>query len=243
MGCTKNYHPDGEHSDDDQDIGEDVAENPSEYYEQYYREMERLKTYDHPNWSKELNVHKFKLAANGFMYTTNNDEVECVFCRVTMKDFSVCEFDIKSRHRLLSSECGFASGYNSANIPITKEEKKEYCLKLIEIEDQTAIDDILKNYHGRLQKTACLFTYASYESRLKSFTSSYSKENFQTPELLARAGFLYVKEPDTVQCYWCRSVFNKWLPDDNPWNEHAKLAPHCGFLRPALRAREEYNWA
>ncbi|XP_036801750.1 baculoviral IAP repeat-containing protein 5.1-A-like [Oncorhynchus mykiss] len=40
-------------------------------------------------------------------------------------------------------------------------------------------------------------------------------------------------EPDVACCFFCLRELECWEPEDNPWSEHIKRSPNCGFL--ALR--------
>lgn len=35
---------------------------------------------------------------------------------------------------------------------------------------------------------------------------------------------------DEVRCYYCDGGLQNWEVPDNPWVEHAKWFPNCGFL-------------
>ncbi|XP_004070493.2 baculoviral IAP repeat-containing protein 5.1-A isoform X1 [Oryzias latipes] len=54
-----------------------------------------------------------------------------------------------------------------------------------------------------------------------------------TPEKMAKAGFVHCpsqNEPDVACCFFCLIELEGWEPDDDPWTEHAKRSPNCGFL-------------
>lgn len=49
---------------------------------------------------------------------------------------------------------------------------------------------------------------------------------------LAEAGFLYCptsSNPDNTTCFLCHSNLDAWEADDNPFVEHLKLSPNCGW--------------
>lgn len=52
----------------------------------------------------------------------------------------------------------------------------------------------------------------------------------QCPVIMAEAGFFYCNVCDEVQCYLCGVRVSKWLPEDDPWIQHAKWSKHCRFL-------------
>ena len=35
---------------------------------------------------------------------------------------------------------------------------------------------------------------------------------------------------DWVYCFHCEGGLSDWEPDDDPWEEHAKKYPNCGYL-------------
>ncbi|XP_041654487.1 baculoviral IAP repeat-containing protein 5b isoform X3 [Cheilinus undulatus] len=51
--------------------------------------------------------------------------------------------------------------------------------------------------------------------------------------LMAKAGFVHCpseNEPDVACCFFCLIELEGWEPDDDPWSEHMKRSPNCGFL-------------
>ncbi|XP_044005557.1 baculoviral IAP repeat-containing protein 7-like [Aphidius gifuensis] len=53
----------------------------------------------------------------------------------------------------------------------------------------------------------------------------------QTKEKLAEAGFFYTGIGDYVQCYHCGNGIKDWLPNEDPWEEHARYFKECYFVR------------
>ncbi|GAW10799.1 hypothetical protein ANO14919_001340 [Xylariales sp. No.14919] len=52
------------------------------------------------------------------------------------------------------------------------------------------------------------------------------------PEIFARAGFYFAPTPhfpDNTVCFLCYKNFDGWEEDDNPFEEHLRLSPHCGW--------------
>ena len=75
--------------------------------------------------------------------------------------------------------------------------------------------------------------YASLETREKSFFDKYRPWPpglVQKPSDLAEAGFFYYGIGDQVLCFYCDGGMHKWDPNDDPWTEHAKWFPGCGYL-------------
>lgn len=51
---------------------------------------------------------------------------------------------------------------------------------------------------------------------------------------MAEAGFYWCGnafELDTVACFVCDKTLYGWEPTDDPWEEHAKHAPQCFFVK------------
>ncbi|KAI0814006.1 hypothetical protein GGR55DRAFT_490837 [Xylaria sp. FL0064] len=52
------------------------------------------------------------------------------------------------------------------------------------------------------------------------------------PEIFARAGFYFAPSPhfpDNTICFLCCKNVDGWEEDDNPFEEHLRLSPHCGW--------------
>ncbi|KAJ0036804.1 hypothetical protein NQD34_005481 [Periophthalmus magnuspinnatus] len=74
----------------------------------------------------------------------------------------------------------------------------------------------------------------SDDMRQQSFSNwPFREECNCTPEKMAKAGFVHCpgeNEPDVVCCFFCLIELEGWEPDDDPWSEHMKRSPNCGFL-------------
>ncbi|KAI0398545.1 hypothetical protein F5Y17DRAFT_8070 [Xylariaceae sp. FL0594] len=92
--------------------------------------------------------------------------------------------------------------------------------------------------------------YYTYDGRLASFQTvkpaarrgSNAKGRAQkgpswpsaqlNPETFARAGFFYQPQEgnlDNTVCFLCCKNISGWDEDDNPFEEHLRLSPHCGW--------------
>lgn len=71
--------------------------------------------------------------------------------------------------------------------------------------------------------------FASLDVRLQSF-QSWPRDAVQRPDALAAAGFFYLNVDDSVRCFHCSGGLRSWRPSDDPWHEHAKYFPRCGFV-------------
>ena len=36
---------------------------------------------------------------------------------------------------------------------------------------------------------------------------------------------------DEAKCFYCEGIIHAWEPHDEPWDEHKKWYPNCGFLK------------
>uniref|UniRef100_A0A7N9AVJ4 Baculoviral IAP repeat containing 5b n=1 Tax=Mastacembelus armatus TaxID=205130 RepID=A0A7N9AVJ4_9TELE len=74
----------------------------------------------------------------------------------------------------------------------------------------------------------------SHDMREQSFAEwPFREECNCTPEKMAKAGFVHCpseNEPDVACCFFCLLELEGWEPDDDPWAEHIKRSPNCGFL-------------
>jgi len=41
---------------------------------------------------------------------------------------------------------------------------------------------------------------------------------------------------DNVRCFFCDGGLKSWQPEDDPWFEHAKYFPRCGYLKDKLNS-------
>ena len=69
------------------------------------------------------------------------------------------------------------------------------------------------------------------DSRLASFTSHWPSNRAQKPVDLACAGFFYEGEGDKTICFFCGGGVCCWDVNDDPWQEHARWYPKCGFVK------------
>ncbi|KAM4609953.1 baculoviral IAP repeat-containing protein 5b [Polymixia lowei] len=74
----------------------------------------------------------------------------------------------------------------------------------------------------------------NHDLREQSFADWPFREDCKcTPEKMADAGFVHCpseNEPDVACCFFCLIELEGWEPDDDPWHEHIKRSPNCGFL-------------
>uniref|UniRef100_A0A672YFR6 Baculoviral IAP repeat-containing protein 5.1-like n=1 Tax=Sphaeramia orbicularis TaxID=375764 RepID=A0A672YFR6_9TELE len=89
-----------------------------------------------------------------------------------------------------------------------------------------------------------------HEMRHQTFADwPFREDSNCTPEKMVKAGFVHSPSenaPDVACCFFCLIELEGWEPDDDPWSEHAKRSPTCGFLTmkkdfTELTVAEYYN--
>jgi hypothetical protein len=78
------------------------------------KEADRLKTFD--NWPVSF-ISENDMSAAGFYFLGREDWVRCPFCGVQIGDWGPGDEPL-SCHKRSASDCSFASGYFTQNIPI-----------------------------------------------------------------------------------------------------------------------------
>ncbi|XP_063362858.1 baculoviral IAP repeat-containing protein 7-B-like [Cydia amplana] len=71
---------------------------------------------------------------------------------------------------------------------------------------------------------------ASLAARRATFRK-WPRARPQGPDTLAEAGFFYTGQDDQVCCFYCDGGLGKWEASDEPWAEHARWFPGCGFVQ------------
>ncbi|TRZ01180.1 hypothetical protein DNTS_011051 [Danionella cerebrum] len=69
----------------------------------------------------------------------------------------------------------------------------------------------------------------SEEERLQTY-QDWPEDAPVRPAELARAGFYYLGEDDTVQCFCCEGVLTHWVDGDTALGEHQRHFPSCGLM-------------
>lgn len=54
---------------------------------------------------------------------------------------------------------------------------------------------------------------------------------FMDPHRLSAAGFYYMNRGDGVHCAFCGVEVGRWEEGDDPFTDHQRWAPSCGFVR------------
>lgn len=71
--------------------------------------------------------------------------------------------------------------------------------------------------------------YASLAKRMETFATY--PDTFPVKACkLAEAGFRYQGVSDYVRCFYCGGGVKDWVANEDPWEEHVRWYPKCGFI-------------
>ena len=68
-----------------------------------------------------------------------------------------------------------------------------------------------------------------HNARIKTFTT-WPLALKQSKQKMAEAGFFYSGKSDKVHCYYCGKGLKDWMPDDDPWEQHAGWSEDCAHV-------------
>ncbi len=77
-------------------------------------------------------------------------------------------------------------------------------------------------------------SFATLHSRMVTFKYWPTGLRPLVPDHLARAGFFYTGTGDHVRCFHCGGSLGNWERSDDPWKEHCRWFPLCGFLKAVM---------
>ncbi|XP_065169883.1 baculoviral IAP repeat-containing protein 7-B-like isoform X2 [Atheta coriaria] len=173
-------------------------------------EAARLRTF--ATWPATNIVTPESLARAGFFYLRHNDLTKCAFCGGIVGTWEPGD-DPDREHTRHFPDCAF--------VVSTIEPR---------LEGSSSVRDgnlaaLGVNTHKGPKKPK----YGTMEARLTTF-ANWPSDLVQTPEQLAQSGFYYEGSGDQVRCFHCDGGLKHWDPHDEPWTEHARWFPHCGFV-------------
>ncbi|KAH3729430.1 hypothetical protein DPMN_055401 [Dreissena polymorpha] len=134
------------------------------------------------------------------------DLIRCFQCGIGLQDFSPAD-DPMIEHYQHANACLYLEAMFGVDKPPSSEGNNSDAL-------------------SELKSSQCI----TFEARMKSFESS----NFRClkqPEQLAEAGFYFTGVGDEVRCFSCNGRLRNWKEHDDPWTEHGRWFPSCGFAR------------
>ncbi|XP_067929112.1 baculoviral IAP repeat-containing protein 7-like [Watersipora subatra] len=198
-------------------------------------ERERRRTFQ-TQWPHDGTLSGMKMAEAGFYYLGEGDQVQCVFCRGRLRNWSQHEVPM-TEHARLFNFCQFVKGLNCGN--------REYRSKKVASEDMANIT-VFGNLTDAEQKQqqeigtdsgplgictnrAAVIKYAPDSARLRTF-QRWPASSPLTGEQVCEAGFYYTGFGDQVRCFYCLGGIKGWTVHDEPWEEHARWFPDCSYL-------------
>lgn len=223
------------------------------------RELVRLQTFR--IWPSTNSARPDDLVKAAFFYTGTGDQVRCAFCRVVKASWIPADVPNDEHQKISPDcpfICGNRTLCD--NIPCN-EDVLEQEIELIgfdspDIVELAAVNASYSLYsHDRGTKvTPAAQALSNVRSdrpidtlcgvKAKNPKMSIAHERMQTfkrpeavipnnqsPDILAEAGFYYVGPSDLCRCFFCGGGVKEWLPDDDPWIEHAKFYPHCEHVK------------
>ncbi|GIZ02626.1 hypothetical protein CEXT_12071 [Caerostris extrusa] len=212
---------------------EDVVDNPPSHH------LERFLSDDHSLEKQIFDVMKYEvnrynsfmgrwplsyvktkdLAENGFFYLLSEDRVQCAFCGIIIDDWNVGDIPLKE-HMKKAPKCPFLMTSNVGNIPMQKQKPvKKSLSKLIPNSKSNSTSLSGQAKYPRMMELKNRF--ATYKDWPLIMLSSRQ---------LSECGLFYTGNGDIVTCFYCGGSLGNWELNDDPWVEHEKFFPDCGYL-------------
>ncbi|XP_067410201.1 baculoviral IAP repeat-containing protein 7 isoform X1 [Emydura macquarii macquarii] len=193
-------------------------------------EEKRLRTFQ--QWPESSPVSATDLAKAGFFFLGPGDRVQCFCCGGILRSWEAEDQPMRE-HQKFFPTCKFICGEDVGN--------QQMLLPFLEILDHVdgQILSLLQRMDVEETALASQPEYPEMETeamRLATF-QNWPPYTELYPEQLARAGFFYTGQDDTVRCFYCDGSLRNWELGDDPWREHAKWFPRCEFLLQS-RGRE-----
>lgn len=184
-------------------------------------ENERRKTFE-GFWSDTWPVSPKALAQAGFYYCGPDDMVQCAWCYGKLQGWEQGDNPLKehARHFASCPKFGDRKAVNASSL-----------VNVHHTQGDSSPNDLSEDDLGILTVRPCNPQFAIEASRLESYKGNWPTNLAQTPDHLSSAGFFYVGYSDNVKCFFCDGGLCNWEADDEPWTEHARWFPDCGFLK------------
>jgi len=184
-------------------------------------ENERRKTFE-GFWSDTWPVSPKALAQAGFYYCGPEDMVQCAWCYGKLQGWEQGDNPLTehARHFASCPKFGDRKAVNASSL-----------VKVHHTQGDAGTNELSEDDLGILTVRPCNPQFAIEASRLESYKNKWPSNLAQTPDVLSSAGFFYVGYLDNVKCFFCDGGLCNWEADDEPWTEHARWFPECGFLK------------
>jgi len=188
-------------------------------------EIERRKTFE-GLWRDECPVSPETLVQAGFYYCGPGDTVQCAWCYNKLMGWEEDDDPLTEhkRHFPACPKFGDSKSVDVSSLVNIRNSQGDSGMRKL------SVDDL-----GILTVRPCNPQFAIEASRLESYGAGQWPSNLpQTPQLLSSAGFYYVGHADNVKCFFCDGGLSNWEANDDPWTEHARWFPNCGFLKQVM---------
>ena len=176
-------------------------------------------------WSDKWPVTPNALAQAGFYYCGPEDMVQCAWCYGKLQGWKQGDNPLREHKRRFAS------------CPKFGDRKAVDPRSLVKVKWDTDSNNWSDDDLGILTICPCSPQFAIESSRLESFKGKWLPDLPQTAQALSSAGFFYVGYSDNVKCFFCNGGLCNWEANDEPWTEHAKWFPDCGFLKQVKGTR------
>lgn len=224
-----------------------------------YQQNESARLESFANWPKPYIVTPESLARAGFFYIHQSDKVQCAFCDGIVSHWEAGD-DPEEEHERHYPNCSFIQMLRSNNADYEEldydddddedDEDDDDGRRADDASDVTepdrkrspeGVELRFPNSSGQDSESAMRELgvqshkipkhpkYSMYEARLQTFVN-WPADVTQTPEDISEAGFFYAGSGDQVRCFHCDGGLRMWDPSDEPWLEHARWFPQCGFI-------------
>lgn len=184
-------------------------------------ENERRKTFE-GFWRDIWPVSSKALAQAGFFYCGPEDMVQCAWCYGKLQGWEQGDDPLieHARHFASCPKYGNRKAVNATSL-----------IKVHHTQGEAGIKGLGDDELGILTVRPSNPQFAIEASRLESYKNKWCSNLTQTPDTLSSAGFFYVGYLDKVKCFFCDGGLCNWEANDEPWTEHARWFPDCGFLK------------
>ena len=179
----------------------------------YAIEKNRLDTFRDRSWPSWCPVHAEDLARSGFVYTGNQDSVQCFRCEVALRGWEHGD-TAEGEHRRHSPRCPFLN------------EMDRGLLQNVVLPTGVGVypDEKMKSEQNRLSS----FNNVLWPGRV-----------YIQARDLAEAGLYDIGRGDTVRCFHCHVMINSWENGDKPIDEHIKFSTGCTFVRTVQQRKRQ----
>lgn len=95
-------------------------------------------------------------------------------------------------------------------------------------------------HNGELESDNVAADWSVMKNRVNSFQRFPYSEDISA-QRLARAGFYFTGEGDSVRCFSCSATVQNWSRGDTPLERHQQASPDCRFLSCAHGMRNSHS--